>query len=700
MKQYKLAVSGLSCTNCANKVQKALEEMEGVAEVAVIFSSSKVYLTLEDDNSDLSIYKDKVKSLGYTLSDSEDEFANSYSIKHYPYTKTAILSGVLLLSGFIIMIKSHTYANYAFLLSMIFASYYVFFGFLKNMKNKTYFGMHTLIMMAVFGATILGQYMEGAMVVFLYNVGQVVEFLASAKSKKTLARLLTLTPEISYKIVDGKSVAIASNEVQVGDLLELRVGARLAVDGTVVSAGEVDESAITGESLPVFKNVGDSLLAGVLAVGAPLKVEATTTTENNSLIRINSLVDKANAHKSPISRQIEVFASRYTPFVVALAFIVGLVVPLVLGLNFADESGQLWIFRGLVILLLGCPCALVLAPPTAVASALSVAAKEGVLIKSGRTLEGLSKIKNIAFDKTGTLTNGKPIVTSVVALQGYSEQEVLHYAIQIEQSNNHPIAKAIANYAPKEEFLQVADIKYISGVGVEGYLGDDKVAVFSKDYAMKVDKNFSLDDDIVGTFAVILKNDSVIGYIVLQDELREESVKAIGYLNKMALNMFMLTGDNEKVAAHIVKKLNINYFAKASPEQKLQKIKEVSNNGRVAMVGDGINDAPALMAADIGIAMGSGSDIALDSADVALMQDNISHLPFTIALSKKTRRFINANIFIALSLKIFVLILAFSFGYDFVEGIGLMAAVIADTGTTVLVTLNAMRLLKFKNSYV
>lgn len=689
--QHRLAVSGLSCVNCASKVEKNLAEIKGTEEVAVVFSTGNVYLTLEQGYSDLTPYKDKVKSLGYHLSESHEELQSTFSIWSLPYSKTSLIAGIFMIISIILAFIDKNLMVYGLIPAMAVSSFYVTLGMIRNFKNRTFFGMNTLVMLAVFGAVMLGEYFEGTLVVFLYNIGQVVEFYASSRAKKGISNLLALAPEISYKVTESGVQTIASSEIQVGDHLELRAGSRLAVDAIALCEGEVDESAITGESLPQFKKKGDSIAASSIALGSPILVEAKNTSETSSLMRIAGLVEEASSRKSPIARQIDIFASRYTPFVVLVAVIVGFVVPFVFGL-----AWDVWIYRGLAVLLLGCPCALVLAPPTAIASALSAAAREGVLLKSGETLEGLVKIKNIAFDKTGTLTKGKLSVVSVRAFEDYTQDDIINYAVQVEQSNNHPIAVAIRKYSGVESFETVQNVKQTAGKGVEATLNGEKIAVLSLRAAQKIDPTLNVEDK--GTHAVILKNDTAIGYISLQDELREESVKAVKKLNDMGLNLTMLTGDNKAVARDIAEKLNINYLAELLPDEKLQKIQELKEQQLTAMVGDGINDAPALMAADIGIAMGSGSDIALDSADVALAGDNMSKLPFIIKLSRSTRRYISGNIAFALGFKLTVLLMVFLLPSDFVHNTGLLLAVLADTGSTVFVTLNSMRLLRFKST--
>ncbi len=694
--QYRLAISGLSCANCASKVEKALAEMKGVAEVSVVFSTSSVYLTLENGFDDLNIYKDKVKSLGYHLSEDQKELQTSFSLWSLDYTKTTVISGIFMLIAIILAFINKQWMVYPLVPAIIAACFYPVQHMVKNFRNKDYFGMNTLVTLAVFGAVMLGEYFEGALVVFLYNLGQVVEFYASSRAKKGISKLLTLAPEISYKITEEGVQTIASSDIEIGDRLELRAGSRLAVDAIARSEGEVDESAITGESLPRYKNIGDHIAAGSIALGNPIEVEAQSTAESSSLMRIAQLVEDANSRKSPIARQVELFTSRYTPIVVGIAVILGAIIPLILWIA-GQPFDIIWIYRGLTVLMLGCPCALVLAPPTAVASALSAAAKEGVLLKSGGTLEGLAKIQNIAFDKTGTLTKGKLSVVSVKAMDGYSKEDVLHYAVNIEQSNNHPIAVAIRQYANIAAFKTVDNIKQVAGKGIFGTLDGADIAVLSTRAAQELDASLTVDD--LGSHAVVLKDQKVIGYITLQDELREDSVRAIKALRDMNVHVTMLTGDNKIVAEDIAQKLDIEYRAELLPAEKLEAIQQLKEKERTVMVGDGINDAPALMAADIGIAMGSGSDIALDSADVALASDNMGKLPFIIELSKSTRRYISGNIAFALGFKIFVLLSVFLLPLSFVTSAGLMLAVLADTGSTVFVTLNSMRLLRFKDKH-
>lgn len=692
MQYHRLSIQGLSCGNCAAKVEKALKNRDEVIEVVVNFSAEKVYLTLKEGAS-LKAIQQEVKKLGYSLSDAENHGVSENSLWNSRYIKTMIISGILILLAFILSFINKSYTGWAFIAASLVAVFPVVKQAFYNIRNKSYLGMSLLVSLAVIGALILGEYMEGALVVFLYNVGEVLEYIAASKARKSIQQLAELTPDISYKVTDEGVIAIPSSSIEEGDLIELRAGERLAIDGIAETIGEVDESAMTGESLPQLKEIGMVVSAGVIALGQSIHIRATSTADESSLAKVQHLVEEANSRKSPTARQMDAFAQKYTPIIVGVAIFTAIIPPLLFG-NWND-----WIYAALGLLLIACPCALVLSTPTAVAAALSVAAKTGILVKSGGTLEALAKIKHMAFDKTGTLTKGKLSVTQIIAFDGYTEDEILDIALQLEQSNNHPLAEGVRRYKGEDiQFKPVYNVKQVAGRGLTGEYEGHNYAIYSAKAALEDNITFE-DNDHIGSKMILIKNGKAIGMIILQDTIRSKSIKALNELKSLGVSPVILTGDNTKTAAAIAGELGIDYRAELMPQDKLTAISALKKDGFTAMVGDGINDTPALSEADLGIAMGGGTDVALEVADAALSQNNMLHLPFIIQLSRKARGIIRQNIIFAVGIKLSVAVLLYLVALKIVTNpmikeYELLLAIFADTGATVLVTLNAMRLLK------
>ncbi len=698
MQYYRLPIEGLTCGNCAAKVEKSLKNMPEVIEAVVNFSAAKVYLTLKEGSS-LTSLQDEVKKLGYILHEAENQKINENSIWESRYMRPMLISGGLIIAAILLALLHKQYAGGAFIAASLVAVFPVAKQAIYNIRNKSYLGMSVLVSLAVFGALILGEYLEGALVVFLYNVGEVLEYIAASKARKSIQQLVNLTPDISYKVTDEGFVAIPTSSIEVGDIIELRAGERLGIDGIAETVGEIDESAMTGESLPQIKEIGSKVSAGVIAIGKPIHIRATTTADESSLSKVQTLVEEANSRKSPTARQMDAFAQKYTPIIVMTSIFTALIPPLFLG-NWSD-----WIYAALGLLLIACPCALVLSTPTAVAAALSVAAKKGILVKSGETLEALAQVKNMAFDKTGTLTKGKLSVTHVMAFGVYKKDEILDMAVQLEQSNNHPLAEGVRRYKGENiTFKPVKNIQQETGKGISGEYEGQKYAIYSVKAALEKNIIFE-DNEQVGSKMIIVKeNESqreAMGMIILQDTIRDKSIKALQELKKLNVSPIILTGDNQKTANAIASELNIDYRAELMPQDKLQTITHIKKSGFTAMVGDGINDTPALSEANLSIAMGGGTDVALEVADAALSQNNMMHLPFIIKLSRKTKTIIKQNIIFAVSLKLSVGILLYLVAlklitHPIIKEYELLLAILADTGATVLVTLNAMRLLRYK----
>jgi Cd2+/Zn2+-exporting ATPase len=553
------------------------------------------------------------------------------------------------------------------------------------------FSIEMLMTVAAVGAVIIGAGEEGAMVVFLFLVGELLEGVAAGRARASIRSLTALVPKTALLVENGTTREVPADQVAVGALILVRPGERIPADGAVIEgASSVDEAPVTGESVPVRKATGDSVFAGTVNGEAALTVRATTPASDNTIARVVRLVEEAQESKAPTERFIDSFSRWYTPFVVLLAALVAVVPPLFFG-----GGWDAWIYKGLAILLIGCPCALVISTPAAIAAALAFGARHGLLIKGGAVLETLRGINAVAFDKTGTLTEGKPKVTDIAGL-AFDEAEVLRLAAALESGSSHPLAAAILARASEGGIAipQVREAAALGGEGVSGvvegralFLGSPRAAGARAPLAAAQARIDALQAE-GKTVAVLLVDDAAAGLIAMRDEPRADAAAGLKALGAVGVRTLMLTGDNARTAQAVGSALGIEARAELMPADKLRIVGELQKQGlKVAQVGDGINDAPALAAADVGIAMGGGTDVALETADAAVLHGRVADVAAMIDLARRTMANIKQNIVIALGLKAVFLVTT-------ILGItGLWPAILADTGATVLVTMNALRLL-------
>ena len=557
--------------------------------------------------------------------------------------------------------------------------------------------MHVLMTVAVAGAIAIGEWMEGASVVFLFALAQYLESRSMDRARHAIRALMDLSPPEATVVRAGQERRVPADEVRVGDHIRVRPGEKLPLDGRVVSGeSDVNQAPITGESLPVDKRHGDEVFAGSINGHGALEIVTTTLRRDTTLARIIHLVETAQAERAPAQTFVDRFARIYTPAVMALAALVALVPPLA---GWGDAGP--WFYRALVLLVIACPCALVIATPVAVVSALAAGARRGVLIKGGAHMERLAAVRSLAFDKTGTLTRGTPMVADVVAVDGVPVEEVLRLAAAVNRHSEHPIGRVIAQQAGARGLSAptVTAFKAVPGQGAEGDVDGATVLVGSERLlaARGVDLSalgqpLQLARESGATTALVARQGRLIGYVTLADAPRESARDVIDLLRKGGVaRIEMLTGDGVGAATRVAREVGVDAVrAELLPHDKVEAIKAMRARwGSVAMVGDGINDAPALAAADVGIVMGAvGSDAALETADVALMGDDLPKLPFALRLSRAAIRTIRTNIALALVVKVIFLALAVS-GYA-----SLWLAILADTGTSLVVVANGLRLLR------
>ncbi|MFC5396155.1 heavy metal translocating P-type ATPase [Bosea vestrisii] len=555
------------------------------------------------------------------------------------------------------------------------------------------FTIEMLMTIAATGALVIGAAEEAALVVFLFAVGEVLEGVAADRARASIRALGDLVPKTALVEENGETRQVDAAQLKVGQIVLVRPGDRIPADGAISDGvSGIDESPVTGESVSKTKGVGESVYAGSVNREAALRVRVEKAAADNTIARIIRLVEEAQEARAPTERFIDRFSRIYMPAIVGLAILVALVPPLAFG-----GEWSVWIYRALALLLIGCPCALVISVPASIAAALSTGARQGLLLKGGVVIEAAARTGVVAFDKTGTLTAGEPRVTEIVAL-GHDERKVVALAAAVETGSSHPLALAILARAKADgvPVRPAANAAALVGKGVTGEL--DGVAIFVG-APRHAKERASFDASALEaverletagkTVAAVIADGALAGLIALRDEPREDAAAAIAELKALGIRSVMLTGDNARTGAAIAGSLGLEHKAELMPDDKVTAIKELAREAPVMMVGDGINDAPALAAANIGVAMGSGTDVALETADGAVLKSRVRDIAAMIRLARATMGNIRANIVIALGLKAVFLVTSV-LGYT-----GLWVAILADTGATVLVTANALRLLRF-----
>ncbi|HAU5601634.1 TPA: Zn(II)/Cd(II)/Pb(II) translocating P-type ATPase ZntA [Citrobacter koseri] len=682
--RYTWKVAGMDCAACARKVENAVRQVGGVNQVQVLFATEKLVV---DANADIRQHVERaVQKAGYTLRDEQAtaEARESRLQENLPLITLIIMMAISWgLEQF-----NHPFGQLAFIATTLVGLYPIARQALRLMKTGSWFAIETLMSVAAVGALFIGATAEAAMVLLLFLIGERLEGWAASRARRGVSALMALKPETATRLCDGVREEVAINTLQPGDIIEVAAGGRLPADGRLVSGfASFDESALTGESIPVERSTGEKVPAGATSVDRLVTLEVLSEPGASAIDRILKLIEEAEERRAPIERFIDRFSRIYTPVIMAVALLVTLVPPLLFA-----ASWQEWIYKGLTLLLIGCPCALVISTPAAITSGLAAAARRGALIKGGAALEQLGRVTQVAFDKTGTLTVGKPRVTAIHPASGIGEAELLALAAAVEQGATHPLAQAIVREAQTRELTipPALEQRALVGSGIEAQVNGERILICAagKRPAEAFAGQISELESAGQTVVLVLRNDDVIGVLALQDTLRDDARTAIGELNQLGVKGVILTGDNPRAAAAIAGELGLTFKAGLLPEDKVRAVTALNQHAPLAMVGDGINDAPAMKAAAIGIAMGSGTDVALETADAALTHNRLRGLVQMIQLARATHANIRQNIAIALGLKGIFLITT-------LLGItGLWLAVLADTGATVLVTANALRLLR------
>lgn len=713
-------IGNMDCAGCAREVQTGVEKLDGVDFAHVDFASSVLQLTGHVEFDQL---QQRLESLGKTIhakgqAQAEDEKPKRGGVLGFwdylwerQSTRLAIYGGLALLVAMatdLLQLAPEGIINMVYVLAMVIAIKPIAESGVNTLRINHEFNINMLMTIAAVGAIILGEYLEGAMVIFLFSIGEALEGYTADRARDSLRSLVALKPATANRVAGDSTQVVPVEHLKIDDHIRVLSGEKIPMDGEVLSGhSSVNQASITGESLPVLKSISDEVFAGSINGEGTLEIRVTKLSEDNTLSRIIDLVQKAQSVRAPSQRLIDQFAHVYTPAVAVAALLIAFLPPLLLGQPFWDTATQHgWFYRALSMLVIACPCALVISTPVTVISAITSVARRGVLIKGGAHLEALGRVDAIAFDKTGTLTRGQPTVTATHTDNCAKAEDCNHcddlmsLAASIEAQSTHPYAQAILASAGQQDlaYATAENVETLIGRGVQGTVDGKTVTVGSHSY---FEQTFNHTQHLCDTAKQIEANgqtavmvhdgDDVRGVIAVADTVRDESQAVVAELHKMGIDSVMLTGDNQTVAQAIGKQVGVNdVYAELLPEDKVSSVEKMQKQYKtVAMIGDGINDTPALATAQVGIAMGgAGTAQAMETADIVLMADNLKQLPFTIQMARFARNLIKQNIVLSFGLKAVFLLLAMT------GNVSMLVAVFADVGMSLLVTLNGMRALK------
>ena len=720
MSAQEYRVTNLDCPNCARELQDGIRRLDGVDFAEVDFNNGK--LILKGSVSEKALY-DRAQALGHQLGDMNDKNdaqpGRGGVLGFWDYlvsrqnTRLALGGAALILVGVLLSVAgvSSPVPEIIYTLALTLALYPIASSGINALRINRQITIDMLMSIAGAGALLVGEYLEGAAVIFLFVIGEAIEGYVTQQARNSIKSLLELRPNEATRITDSGEEVVPVEALGIGDAILVRPGERVPMDGVVQSgSSSVNQAPITGESIPVSKTEGAEVYAGSINENGTLTVEVTKHAADNTLSRIIQMVEDAQGRRAPSQRMIDRFAQYYTPAVVVAALLVATVPPLFFGEPFfgtADQHG--WFYRALIMLVISCPCALVISTPVTVISAISKAARQGVLIKGGAHLEALGTVNTIAFDKTGTLTEGRPVVTKVRSVECSDDpgctscDDLLALAAAVESRSTHPLAQAVIDEAQSRDVLSrydhADDVESLTGRGVQGHVNGQQVVVGS--HAL-FDDTYSHPDWLCrevqqaeqqgNTTMLLHDGNQVRGFIAVADKVRANSPQVVRDLNALGMQTVMLTGDNPTVAQAVGQRVGVrDVRASLLPDDKVKAVETLMQSRHVVMVGDGVNDTPALAAATVGVAMGgAGSAQSMETADVTLMADDLSRLPFAMRLARFSRRIILQNVGLAIAMKLIFLVLA-------AGGAATMwMAIFADVGMLLVVTLNGVRPLRFQ----
>lgn len=682
MKSYKFNIHNLDCANCARKIEEKLQANGNYANVSVNFSTLKLSF-----KSELDINKDDLEKEIQKIEDGVTLSLNNEEVNERNNSDIFNLIAGLAIFGISMLIKNNIISTILIIISTIILLYKVFVKATKQLFKSKILDENALITISVIGAMLVGKVHEGIMVITLYEIGKILESKAISKSRKSISDLMNIKVDYANVKLNKEIKSLRVEDVQINDIILVKVGEKIPLDGIIVKgSSQIDNSSLTGESKLVSLKKNDQILSGSINVTSPLEIKVTKTYEDSTVNKILELVENATDKKAKTENFVSKAAKIYTPLVLTFACLFAIFVPLFTNMSYQDS-----IYKALVFLVISCPCSIAISVPLSYFSGIGTCSSRGILIKGSNYLDNLKDVKEIIFDKTGTITTGNFIISDIETLnKKYKKEELLKIAAYGESYSTHPIAKSIVNaYSKKILTNKISNFKENAGKGISYNLNNDNYKIGTANFVgyKKIDS--------LNTIVYISKNDEVIGYIELEDEIKNDVSKSITNLKRNNINTLMFTGDKKDIALNIASKVGINNVQyELLPQDKYRLLEEKINskeNGKIAFVGDGINDAPSLALADIGISMGGvGSSAAIEASDVVIMKDDISKINEAIKISKFTNKIIMQNLVFSIGVKIAILVLSALGITDMWE------AVFADVGTTIITIINTLRILKIK----
>ena len=734
--KYRFQIRDLDCANCANKIEVALNKEEYIQEATLNFMLRR--LDIVSDEEEVEILRSKIEQLADSIEKgvkvlSEESIEPSkenhvgcqdgcchshdhshghsahahHAEKEHKHThkdssehthehsegkmeskeKWLILAGILFFA-----VGAASHINLFYIIAYLCVGYDIVVQAGKNLLKGRMLDENFLMTIATIAAFAIGEYPEAVAVMLFYKVGEYMQGKAVGYSRKEIAKAMDIRPDFARIIKDGEEKVVKPQMVKVNDILEVRVGEKLPLDGVVVEGSSLlDTSMLTGEAVPTPVEVGSKVLSGSINKVGVLKIKVTTNFNESTVSKILELIENATSKKSKSENFITKFARWYTPIVVGLAIFTAIVPSLITG------NWQEWIYSSIIFLVISCPCAVVVSVPLGFFAGLGSSAHKGVLVKGSNYLEELNHVDTIVLDKTGTITKGQFGISQIVEAAS-DKESILKYAATLEQSSNHPIARSIVEAYKETLYEEVREVKEISGEGITAYIGEDFILAGNEKLMNRYELQVPQVNHL-GSYIYVAKNQEVLGCIVVADQIKEDSKVAIQKLKKQGVQkIIMLTGDKKEIAEEVANSVGVDQvYAELLPQDKVARLEEVLKEakGKVAFVGDGINDAPVLARADLGIAMGGvGSDAAIEAADIVLMTDELSSISEVIGVAKKTRRIVTQNIVFALGIKVIVMLLSL-FGIA-----NMWLAIFADVGVSLIAVINSIRVLGGNFGYI
>ena len=696
MKEFTLGLEGLNCASCASKIEQLTNEIDGVDKATLDFVTKKLRVKVHEERKTKGIIAEIKKIVNrlepdVNIIEEMEASQHDHSHEHDHLDRKdiirIILSGILfIIPGLLKLDGVPRFAVY--LLAYIIIGLEIIIKAVRNLVAGHPFDEYFLMTVATLGAFAIGEYPEGVAVMLFYQVGEFFQGLAVNHSRKSISSLVDIRPDYANLEKDGKISVVNPKDVHIDDIIVIKPGEKVPLDGLVIEGkSSVDTSNITGESVPRNIQAGDTLLSGFVNNEGLLKMQVKKEFKDSTVSKILDLVENAASKKAPTERFITKFARYYTPIVVFIALAIGIIPPLLLGYNISD-----WAYRAFVFLVISCPCALVISIPLGFFGGIGGASKVGILVKGGNYLEALTDVDTMVFDKTGTITKGIFKVTKIEGFNGHNQEEVLELAALSESFSNHPIGRSIvAAYGGEIDKAKVTSYREIAGKGIEAEIDGAKILIGNE--KLFKDNNIEIVEvESIGTIAYVGKDGVHIGTIEVSDELKDNVVDHIKEIKLAGIKTVMLSGDKEETAKKVGRMVNIDrVYGDLLPQDKVRIFEDIlsKSKGKVAFIGDGVNDAPVLARADIGVAMGGlGSDAAIEASDIVIMTDEIGKLATGIRIAKNTKKIVIQNIVFALGVKLAVLALG-AFGLA-----SMWEAVFADVGVSIIAILNSMRALK------